>query len=381
MFSQLQFVRLRTAEKALRDGRLDEALRLATASDLKGHRRAVAVCEALAKQYIERARGHYRADRFAEGLADLDKAEVAGATGDEVRELRRNVQIVAHEVRRQDSSRRRRIDAAKKRIEQGSLVAGQRLLADAGPCDPVVADLQRDIAHRSDDVDRLIKQAQQFLGDGQIAAAVSRLEAATVLDHHDERLAALRSELCRCAFRRVRESIVAGRLARASDELTGLGTLGSDAPERRELADALVAAREASAALVAARYADARRQVMSLQRIIPQATWTGRVMDQLKQIDGLATELTTGPLGERMVCGADAGPLRDDKGRPGTADRADISGPRGTGLDETVMLPTQAAGGLPGRLLLLVEGGGSYLLLRDLCTMPLLGYICVEKKP
>ena len=43
MLSQLLFVRLKAAENALRDGRLDEAYRLASASDIREHRRGAAV--------------------------------------------------------------------------------------------------------------------------------------------------------------------------------------------------------------------------------------------------------------------------------------------------------------------------------------------------
>ena len=47
MLSRLLFVRLKAAENALRDGRLDEAYRLATASDIREHRRGAAVLAAL----------------------------------------------------------------------------------------------------------------------------------------------------------------------------------------------------------------------------------------------------------------------------------------------------------------------------------------------
>ena len=78
MFTQLQFVRLRAAERALQGGRLDEAHRLATAPDLFHHRRARAVRSALGEKLYQRAREHFRADRFTEALLDLDRAE-AGA--------------------------------------------------------------------------------------------------------------------------------------------------------------------------------------------------------------------------------------------------------------------------------------------------------------
>ena len=64
MLSGLLFVRLKAAENALRDGRYDEAYRLATAADIREHRRGAAVLSALTAHFVERARNHFRADRF-----------------------------------------------------------------------------------------------------------------------------------------------------------------------------------------------------------------------------------------------------------------------------------------------------------------------------
>lgn len=366
MFSQLQFVRLRAAEKALRDGQLEEALRLATAQDLKTHRRAAAVLTDLAQKYLERARAHFRADRFADALSDLDKAEVAGAKGDEFSELRRNVQIVAHEVRRQDHSHRGKIEAARRRIEQGSLAAGQRMLDDVAHHDPAVVQIKQDAAHRAEEVDQLITHAERLLKEGYTSAALARLERAASLDRHHVRLAALREGICQKALDKVRALIKDGRLARASDELAGLGTLGSETPERRELADALAAAREASAALTDGRYSDARRHILTFQRVAGQPKWTHQVMDHLKHIDELYTALSAGPLGDRLN-----GTRHNTPERPARA-RMDAPVPRANRnanplprLDETIRLPARGRTGMPDRLLLLVDGGGSYLIIRE----------------
>ena len=100
MLSQLLFVRLKTAENALRDGRLDEAYRLASAPDLRHHRRAGAVLAALTERFLERARSHFRADRFTEALMDLERAEAGGVMTEAVAELRSHVHTVHREQQR-----------------------------------------------------------------------------------------------------------------------------------------------------------------------------------------------------------------------------------------------------------------------------------------
>ncbi|MFQ5496053.1 MAG: hypothetical protein ACE5EX_11810, partial [Phycisphaerae bacterium] len=95
MLSRLLTVRLKAAENALRDGRIDEAYRLATAADIREHRRGAAVLAALAERFLERARNHYRADRFTEALIDLDRAETGGVLKEDIAELRDHVRTVA----------------------------------------------------------------------------------------------------------------------------------------------------------------------------------------------------------------------------------------------------------------------------------------------
>ena len=88
MFSQLTIVRLKAAEHALRDGRFDEAYRLATAPDLCGHRRAQKVLVKVARKLIERARNHYDTGLYDEAIADLDRATVANVDLEEINALR-----------------------------------------------------------------------------------------------------------------------------------------------------------------------------------------------------------------------------------------------------------------------------------------------------
>ena len=87
--------------------------------------------------------------------------------------------------------------------------------------------------------------------------------------------------------------------------------------------------------------------------------------EQLRQLDELQTALFAGPLGDRVVIQAAAigGEASRDLQVARTPARVEA---RGSGLDDTVALPVRidVAGGVPERLLLLVDGGGSYLILR-----------------
>jgi hypothetical protein len=129
--------------------------------------------------------------------------------------------------------------------------------------------------------------------------------------------------------------------------------------------DMLAIARQATGCMTAHAYTEARRHMMSLARLLPKTAWIETAVEQLRQIDDMKTGLFAGPLGERIEV---------DAGLPaGRADEARQPAKRGAGpepkrsLDDTVALPNRVrtTGTLPERLLLLVDGGGSYLLLRS----------------
>lgn len=365
MLSRLLFVRLKAAENALRDGRLDEAYRLATAPDIREHRRGSAVLSALTKRFVERARGHFRADRFTEALMDLDRAAAGGVMQEEIAELRQHIQTVAAEQRRRDQSRCERIEAAKQRIEDGSLAGGQRILKRAGERDADAERLRRVIDERAENAEGIAEQAETLITQGQLAAAAKRLRRAMSIDAHNASAARVERRLCDQVLQNARDALTEGKLSRASDELACLGSLGNALPARKELADLLATALEASRCVQNGLYRQAVRHAMSLSRLLPRAKWVHTAVQQLRQMNDIVTTLSAGPLGNHIT--VPASPLPQRGVEQCGADRAQDGPAPPANSDDTVALPRAPyiAGGLPDRLLLLVDGGGSYLLLRS----------------
>jgi hypothetical protein len=357
MFGRLFNSRLKAAENALQEGRLDEAYRLAIQPDLREHRRGAAVLATLTEKFIERARGFYREDRFRDAMLDLDRAEAGGGMKNEIAELRGYVQTVAAEHERHEDSRRQRLDAAVKRIEGGSLAAGRDMLERVATEDRAAHEVRRKADERAADAKRMVEHAERLLAAGQIPAAAERVRKAKAVDAHNEHVARLELQLCQKVMENARAAIVEGKLGRAADELACVGDLGRTLPSRRELADLLTVAQEAAAFVSGFRYAEARRQVMSLARQLPDAGWLKMASEQLRQLDEFQTALLAGPLGDRVVLS----PSPKEAGHDGQSPPYKVPS-----LDDTVALPGRIdiASGVPERLLLLVDGGGSYLILR-----------------
>lgn len=368
MLSQLLFVRLKAAENALRDGRLEEAYRLATATDVREHRRGAAVLASLTERFMERARNHYRADRFTEALLDLDRADAGGVMKKELAELRQQVHTVMGEVRRQENAREQRVDEARRRIEGGSLAAGRRILEHASQDNAAVERLRHEAEKRMGDLQQILEQAEQLLGHGQFAAAAERVLRAKRVDAHHAAVASIAAKLCSAVLESAKRSIVDGRLTRAADELACLGSLGADSPERREVETLLNLAERAAKCVAAGDPGEARAHVMSLQRLARKTNWVADALEQLQRWDEIQTTLRAGPLGSMMAAnGREVVRLAATPG-PGriVANVVDRERGKPRRFDDTIALPSKEAIGGNGNaaLLLLVDGGGSFLLLR-----------------
>ncbi len=353
MFSRLLIVRLKAAEKAAKDGRLDEAFRLVTAADLREHRRGAAVLAKLADRFVERARGHFADERFAEALNDLTKAEAAGAKRDAVAELRGHVRTVADEVARQARSQRVRVEEAKERVGQGSLAAGKQLLAGADSDHAEARRLAADIEDRQARAAEGFVQVEKMVKQNQLPAAVERFRKIKALDPHAAKAIELESVICERVVADAKKALEQGRINRAIDEMSALGSIGQALAGRRDMTEILELARSASRALDGSDFEGTRRHLLRLQRLLPKIGWVNKTADQLEKLTTLLTAVYGGPLGEHA---------KSDRGGSRSTDS-----PSGGALNETVLVKHHMQGGatLPDRLLVLVDGGGSYLLLRN----------------
>jgi len=352
MLGRLFTTRLKAAENALRQGRLDDAFRIAIDPDIRAHRRGTALVRKLTEKYIDRAREHFAADRYAEALRDLDRADTGGLVQDRIAELRGQINTVAAEAARQQHSRRHRLAEARRRVAEGSLAAGQRILDAASKGDTEAAKMKRDIEMRDDEASKVFAQVQELIRGEQWVAAVGRLAKAKTLDPHDPQYANLETDLCARILKRARQSLKDGRVQRAADELVCLGDLGRALPAKREIEEMMRLIHQAGDALRRGDYDGAVQNTRCLQHLAPDIGWVSKAVKHLGSIDEMVTSLRAGPLGAFEIA------------PPPQAQHVPAKAP--ANLAETVAMGStpQAGSALPDRLLLLVDGGGSYLLLR-----------------
>ncbi|MCZ6652940.1 MAG: FHA domain-containing protein [Planctomycetota bacterium] len=366
MLGRLFKARLKAAETALADGRVDEAFRLATVPDLARERRAQKVLSEAGEKLFARAEAHYKSGRCAEALLDLDKAERAGFKPSSIGDLRTIVQAAVDEQSRNQQSRRGRIDAAQQRLAVGSLRAAEQILERASVGDAQAGKLKQQAADREERAEELFKEVKQYVKDNHLARAIERFKDARRLHSKNKQVPEWERVLVEKVIDSVNQSLTQGRLNRAFEEMNLLSGVGAQSPAKAELAAALDTISAAGAAVASGDYEGARRKVLGLEHLLPSAKWVRQAAAQLRQVDELVTQLHGGPLG--LVPEALA-----ERRTPGKSARAKARGSlsvvadAAARLDETMAMPGQLLGDslLPERLLILVDGSGSYLLIRN----------------
>jgi len=121
-------VRIKQAETALANGRLDEAFELARNRDFQAHRRGQQLIDALAKAFVARGNEHLDGERFNQASSDCAKAGKLSGNMSDVARLR---DAIAQAVTDRNGSDRKRGDvkaAVREHMDDGRLSVAEHLL-------------------------------------------------------------------------------------------------------------------------------------------------------------------------------------------------------------------------------------------------------------
>ena len=123
------FLRIKQAEIALADGRLDEAYEIAKAADLRRQRSGQDLIGRLARALLKRGRDHLLADRPLVAAHDCEKAEQLAGNLPELAQLRAAVAAVLEAGHESQQRCAQLLAAARRQFERGQLTLGQQILA------------------------------------------------------------------------------------------------------------------------------------------------------------------------------------------------------------------------------------------------------------
>src|SRR4051794_3384676 len=175
-------LRIRHAETALSDGRLDEAFELIRDPKLRSHRRGQDLLNKLVTALAKRGREHLTADRFTQALTDCEKAQQLAGDLPELVALRSDAMDAVQWQRRQERVKANAITAARNEIENGRLAAGEKILAVASVNDTRAGALLAELGQRHNLVDSAVRNAGDALDRDDIDAALAEIDRACGAD-------------------------------------------------------------------------------------------------------------------------------------------------------------------------------------------------------
>lgn len=225
----------------------------------------------------------------------------------------------------------------------------------------VAAVIDRQAAQAAD----ALSAAEAALDGGWMDVAVEHLGTARRLHAKLDGLATAEARALSLAVKEIREVLESGRLDRAGQQLGALADLGRGQSPRVDVEEAVRLARECARAVAEDHYARATVLLGRLAQIIPDAGWIQAARQHLAEVDEHRRALLEGPLG--LLSGRDV-PSAVSAALPGSDETLPgpvrAAAPAQARCANRPAAELRQASPLPKRLLLQVDGGGSFLLLR-----------------
>ncbi len=346
-------LRIRRAECALADGRLDEAFELAQADDLRSHRRGQDLTTRLGDAFVKRGREHLAAQRLTQAMADCQKAaKLTGNTPDSS-SLQTDIATAMSQQQGTGARQGEILAQARQHMDRGQLSMGARVLADADQDAAAATALTRELTRRRDAAEAAGDKVQAALDRNDYSRAVDELVAAKSARLTSDRIITLTTRLAERMAGRIREHIVDGRLDLAENLMNRLSLLAADKLETQELTSVLDLCRQAGRYVRDGQPLQAARAFRKLRSILPDAKWIETAVSNCDSAVGAREVLHTGPVGLLGKVSSDILNVASQTQMNQT--------PAGGGgkLPEPLATAT-----LPGKFLIQADGVGSFLVVR-----------------
>ncbi len=356
-------LRIKQAECALADGRLDEAFEIAKANDVRRHRHGQRLIGRLTRAYLQRGREALDAQRLDVALADCNKAEKLAGSSSEVTQLRDAVCRAIVERQQGHQQEAFRVAQARRRIDDGWHSVGGQILAEADPGDAQAELLRQELAAVRLHTDDAAAKAEQALQQGDIVAAVDFIRAAGMTKNRNGQVGELLRRIKKLGGQQVQTSLEQGRIDRAQSLLQRLVPLDGDSQELTELRRALMQCHQAAELLAGGQAGTALPLLRKVKAMYPSARWLDKAIGDVKQATEALEELDAGPLGLSI---ADAMGSRHQAMEDPDAGSPTHQKPRcEIGRDASIGMSNPGTSSLPSEFVMQMDGVGSYLVFRD----------------
>ena len=293
-------LRLRQAETAFAEGRLNEAARLAEQPGVRDHREGQLLLTKIVDAFVGRGREHLETGRLDEALADCGEAkklagdqpsisELAGEIASSKRDIQKNVvrkQQVAAEVGHE--------------IARGELDLGEKLLAkfeaDGAAVGSVAGQINDQIAATRERVEAVTERARREVEAGHTRESVAAILELQKLSPSHPELVNLIDQVTSPVVSQLWFEVEAARLDRVEALIASVQPLIDFDPELTEVCRAIDSAVAVHSLLDASRFDDAYLQLRKLAPLLGDVAWLNELADKTKQAADLAVEIRSSPL-------------------------------------------------------------------------------------
>jgi hypothetical protein len=367
-------LRIRQAECALADGRLDEAFDIAQTEEIRRHRHGQKLIGRLARALVQRGQENLAGNRFQPALIDCNKAEKLAGTLPEIAQLRAAVcnAIVQDQQARQQEALR--VEQAKHHIEGGWLSVGGRILDEAPASDGRAELVRQELAAARLKTEDAVSKAEQALNNGDIEEAMDIARGTAMAQSRNGRAGEMLRQIRTRAIERIRSDLEQGRVDRARSLLQRLQPLGKEGTDVAELSDALAWCRQAAQHVMAGKPGMALPLLRKVKAVCPSARWLDAAIADTKRAAEAYDELDAGPLGLAATGDSHRGLPKTAGGSVKAEGLGDgFSSPaqdyRQAALDDATRRNKQPgsseAGDMPAKFVLQIDGVGSFVVFRD----------------
>mgnify|MGYP000414199249 CR=1 FL=1 len=354
------FLRLRQAEVALADDRLDEALALVQRPDVRSHRKGQELVTQVTTGLLARARKWLSMDRPADAAMDADKAlRLAGAMPEAV-ELKAQAAAAMLDSQQRHRKSAEAVAKARFHLNQGRLATAQQFVNRGELSTGGLAAIMEDLSDQTERARASIDKARAAIARQDYESAVIELLAAQKLDSTNAQATTLIDQLHRDLSQQATESLTEGRLDRAMLLEQRLTRLAPHALDVEQLRQSLGQLRTAWDAIDRGQPRRAEEILRRLYSTMNNAKWLRDGADRLAEAAAAIEAVRGGPMG--LVATVKAHHLHETLAPPG-APAPMMSAPRMTPppIPGSPRRPTT----LTNRLLVQVDGAGSFVVVRD----------------
>lgn len=340
-------LRIRQAETAMADGRLDEAFEQAIREDVRSHRRGQKLADRLSDRLLERGQAHLDAERYVEALSDCERAKRLAGNQNRIVDLRLAAQTA---LKDRDDDRRQKhqlVAMARQQIDRGEFSIGERVL-DKVSNDQGADMIAQHVAVKRDEIDVALERAANAIHGKTTDAAICELLKVRRGQPQNPQFLELKSKLCDQVLSEIEKAIQSGRLDQAVTQIDRLQSLDADNQRLLDAARIVEECQQAAAAVERGQLRAALRSLRRVKQLTSATRWVDQAIKEATQAAELIDNLQSGPLGLLQQSA-----LQETRAIPLKPTR--------------VAIPDAVASSseLPMRFLLQVDGAGSYLVVRN----------------